>query len=225
MSTMYASLGFISMGSTATSLASAIPYASAVIRYVTRFTRLNSKLFVVEDLASSITALVATASTIIVSTVLLAWQRYGILVVPENPFGLLAVLVVLGIFYYLLAVMLGFAALAAGYSRFKHALVMLPPLLSFIPYAALFVDVGNSIGYIYPASGLVALAIGYASGETPPASGILEWTATWPHTGFKPVDPLLVAVSTATWLALMTAASVVLVRRSKSVSVEEVGPL
>jgi len=224
VSTMYASLSIISLGSIAVALTSSYASSSAAIRYVTRFTRLTSFKLVVEDTAANMAIMLIAAAIVVVASTVLSWNRFGVLVKPENQAGLTAILLLLGLFYHLLSTTLSYLILAAaGGGGFQRVMTILPLMLSFIPYALLFTNVGNIAAYLYPPIGLQALAVASAMGETPPATGLIPWLAEQYPKGshYQPVSIPLTLLSTILWLVALALAAILLSRRVKAVRPEE----
>ena len=225
VATAYSSLAMISLGSIAATLTAGAAAAAPAVRYVTRFTRLTAARLVAEDTAADLAVQAVAIAVVMVSTLLLAWQRYGVAAPPSRPLELLAVMVLLGLYYHLLSTVLAYAILAAGAGRMiQKTLAMLPLALSFIPYGLVFVDIGNSPAYIYPPIGLQALMIWAAGGKPVPATGIIAWMHRY-YISSQPgqtVDPALALASTAAWLATLYLVAARLSKAVKAVKPEEV---
>jgi hypothetical protein len=99
---------------------------------------------------------------------------------------------------------------------------MLPLILSFVPYALLFTDAGNTPGYIYPPIAIQALMISAASGQAVPATGIIAWMRARFIEGrtVESLNPLLALAATLAWLAALYALSAAAARRVKAVRPE-----
>ena len=224
VATMFGGLGIISMGSVAVGLTGNIVVSAAAIKYLTRFSRLTPRRLLLEDMAASIASLLIVVLVIIAASILLSWQRYGVLVSPQHPAALAALLVLLGLFFYTLSLSIGYMVLAAGSPKTMRSIAgMLPLVLSFIPYTLLFTSYGNLAGYLYPPVGLQALNIAAASGKTPHATGIIEWMQKSFVEGehATPVNPWLVIASTALWLLVLGLLAAALYRRTKAIHPEE----
>ncbi len=224
VATMFGGLGIISMGSVATWLTGNIVSSSAAVRYLTRYSRLTPRRLLLEDVSASLASILIVVAIVIAASILLSWQRYGVLVKPRHPLALAGLLALLGLYFYTLSLAMGYTVLATGSPRSMKAVAsMLPLALSFIPYALLFTSYGNAAGYIYPPVGLQALIIAASSGKTPPATGILRWMYQTYVKGVEvePVNPWLVLASTALWIALLALTTTILYRKARAVHPEE----
>ena len=223
--TAFGSLGIIAMGSAGIGLTQSLFTSIAAIRFLTRFSRLSPWRFIVEDLAASLLSLLVVALVEVVAVILLVWQRYSVLIELKHPYALLGLLVLLGLFFYELSLVSGYAALMVTSRHMRSALTGLSLIVSFVPYALLFTGSGNLAGYVFPPIGLQALIIGAVSGKTPPATNIINWFKTSFVEGksYAPIDPGLVMAATLAWLLAMGIAAMELARRAKAVHPSELG--
>ena len=221
---MYSSLGIVSMGSVAVALTGSNAVMASSIRYVTRFTRLTSTRLLIKDLSASILVFSTVTATIVASSILLSWHRYGVLVVPEKPLPLVMVLLMLGLFFYLLSiVMTRLILLFAGARILQTALTMMPLAMSFIPYALLFTKTSEFIAYAYPPIALQALAIEATSGIEVPPTGIvvsLREATVSKHLEYH-VNLATTLVSYLVWITGLALIAVFLSKRIKAVHPEE----
>ncbi len=220
VSLMFGGLGIISMGSLSTGLVGSLVPSSAATRYITRFTKLGPRRLLIEDTLASLGALLYVATVVIVVSLLLSWQRYGVLVVPESIAALVALLVLLGLFFYSLARFLGVLVLASGAPKLMRSIGnMLPLILSFVPYALLFAGKGNLAGYVFPPIGIQSLIVRAVSGQAAPATNLINWLTSYYIKGaqFEPVAPAYVIISTLVWIALLWALTIFLYRRAKAI--------
>jgi len=211
-------LGLLSISAVAVSLAYYIFYASRAARYITKFTRLGPGAFVAEDFAASLMVILVVAGVMYASVVAGAYARWGIVPAVENPLGVIADLVAVGIAVYLLAYALALAVIVARKTRAISMVSFVPLILGFVAYSQLWVDMGW-LTYVIPLSSVPALVMYHASGVQPPTGAYLKWL--W---GVKmpAADLRLAATSLVAWMAAFVAASVVLVRVSRGVAIEEI---
>lgn len=218
----YGSLGLIALGSVATGLTDGMQHASVSIRYVTKYTRLGPRRFVLEDTLASLVSLVLVALVIILATVSLAWARYGVLVIPERPLWLALDLILAGLMLYELSLLLGYLVVWVGRPKLRGFITMIPLLLSFISYATLFTDLGNAIAYLFPFNSFLALAVYHSTALEPPGSGFLWWiTSYYIQPGsYEAVDIPLLYASLILWILALAALLVLVVRRARGIPVE-----
>ena len=87
--TAFGGLGIIAMGSAGIGLTQGLFTRIAAIRFLTRFSRLSPRRFIVEDLVASLLSLLVVALVEVVAVILLVWQRYGVLIEPKHLLALL----------------------------------------------------------------------------------------------------------------------------------------
>lgn len=218
----YGSLGLIALGSVATGLADGVHHASISIRYITKYTRLGPRKFILEDTLASLVSLAIVASIIILATITLAWVRFGVLAAPKKPLWLAFDLILVGVLLYELSLLLGYLTVLVGRPRLRGFIAMAPLLLSFIAYATIFTDLGNTIAYVFPFNSFLALAVYHSTALEPPGSGFLWWVTGY-YTGsqaYSPVDIPLLYASLVLWILALATLLVIIVRRARGIPVE-----
>ncbi len=219
ISMAFSFLGLLSMSSVAVGLTYSIFYTSRAARYITKFTRVGPLKFMIEDFLGSLVAILIFAFTIFVSVIGLSYVKWGILALPENPFGVLVDLVLGGIALYWLAYTL---ALAVIVSRRTKALTMtsyIPLIIGFIAYSQLWIDLGNLI-YIIPLCPLPALLTYHGTGAYPPTGAYFTWLSS--SDTVTAANLRLAAISVFTSIIIFTTLSLILLRKSRGVPLEEI---
>ena len=219
ISMAFSFLGLLSMSSVAVGLTYSIFYTSRAARYITKFTRVGPLKFMIEDFLGSLVAILIFAFTIFVSVIGLSYVKWGILALPENPLGVLADLVLGGIALYWLAYTL---ALAVIVSRRTKALTMtsyIPLIIGFIAYSQLWIDLGNLI-YIIPLCSLPALLTYHGTGAYPPTGAYFTWLSS--SDTVTAANLRLAAISVFTSIIIFTTLSLILLRKSRGVPLEEI---
>ena len=218
----YGSLGLIALGSVAAGLTDGVHHASVSIRYVTKYTRLGPRRFILEDTLASLLSLSIVALVIIIATILLARVRFGVLATPKKPLQLALDLVLAGLMLYELSMILGYLIVLVGRPRLRGFITMVPLLLSFIAYATIFTDLGNTIAYIFPFNSFLALAVYHSTALEPPGSGFLWWITGYymGSQAYSPVDIPLLYASLVLWILVLAALLVIVVRRARGIPVE-----
>ena len=219
ISMAFSFLGLLSMSSVAVGLTYSIFYTSRAARYITKFTRVGPLKFMIEDFLGSLVAILIFAFTIFVSVIGLSYVKWGILALPENPLGVLVDLVLGGIALYWLAYTL---ALAVIVSRRTKALTMtsyIPLIIGFIAYSQLWIDLGNLI-YIIPLCSLPALLTYHGTGAYPPTGAYFTWLSS--SDTVTAANLRLAAISVFTSIIIFTTLSLILLRKSRGVPLEEI---
>lgn len=222
-------LGALSMGSVAVGLTAGAIASSGAVAFATRFTKLTPAKYLVEDFLAGVAAVVAYALVCVAMVVAATYARYGILVLPENPVLLVAYLALCGILLYWLSRTVTLSMLALGKPRLP-LLQMLPLFLAFLNYATLWLDLGDRV-YALPLAPLLSLIVSAACGIEPTTGGWLAGGRLWENLaqGVAP-EPLnalsvpLALASTAAWITALTAVSLTLALKVKSVALEEFAP-
>jgi len=216
----YSFLGILSMSSAAVGLTAGIYRSSFARRFITKFGRLGPASLIAEDFAGSIASIVLFAGVIFFSVEALSYARWGTLVVPENPVGVLADLVLAGIILYWIAYDIAMALIVARRVRGVSGGSMLSLIVGFIVYAQLWVSFGKA-AYAVPLAPVPALLMYHSLGTYPPIGAYLLWL-----TGagkVEAIDLRLAALSSILWVAALALIAVVLTRKGGAVSVEELG--
>jgi len=94
-----------------------------------------------------------------------------------------------------------------------------PLILAFIAYSQLWVDLGN-LAYIIPFCSIPALIMYHATGAIPPTGSYLQWLSM--RGMLTPINLNMAAVSTFSWIAIFMATSLILLRKSRGVPIEEI---
>ena len=94
-----------------------------------------------------------------------------------------------------------------------------PLILAFIAYSQLWVDLGN-LAYIIPLCSIPALIMYHATGAIPSTGSCLQWLSM--RGMLTPINLKMAAVSTFSWIAIFIATSLILLRKSRGVPIEEI---
>ncbi len=210
-------LGVLSLSAVAVSLTYTSFFSSRSARFVTKFTRLSPRLYVLEEFASSIVAILVPIAVIFVSILLASYAKFGIAPAPKQPLFIFADLLLAGVMMYLWAVVLSYVAIVARAPKTAHFLAYVPLILGFVAYSAMWVDFGVGT-YISPFNAISLLTIAHYTGIVPPTGNLVMWRG---FTVENPANPALMVASLLVWLAVLTAVSLILVRKAKGVPVEE----
>jgi hypothetical protein len=213
--TAYGNLLMLSLSGAAVTIASSLLYSSRSIRFITKYTKLSPSGFLMENLLSSIVALLAISVVMFVSVTGVFYVRFGFVMMPLNPLGLVFGVLLSTLFIYALALFLNFAVIMLRAPRSASFISFLPLILAFTAYAALWVDFGN-ITYFSPFNCIVSVCYYFFSGQPPPTGNFLA------QTGQNLVNMTLATGSLLTWSVVLMVLNLVLLRKMRGVGVEEI---
>jgi hypothetical protein len=211
----WGSLGVLSLSAATSSITMSLLYSSRSIRYVTKYTKLSPSRFLLENLLSSLIVL-GTISAIMFFSVLLAFDaKYGVMILPVDPIGLLFSALLGVLFLYALSLFLNLLIVVLKAPRSASFISFLPLFLGFLPYVALFLDYGM-VAYILPFNCVMSLGYYFYSGTSAPRGDyIMPTTAT-------PMNMSLVFISLTIWVVFLLAMDVLLLRKMRGVGVEDI---
>jgi len=215
VSTAYGSLTIISLSAVATSIANALIHSSKSIRFITKYTKLSPSKFLVENAASSIIVLLLVSAIMFSSMTIVFWHKFEMLILPVNPLGLIAATILSAIFLYALSAFLSLLTVVLKAPKSASFIKFLPSILSFLTYSSLWIDF-KAFAYISPFNCISALFYHYYSGEQPITGGLLMPTRK------ELMDTTLTTLSLTTWTITMLILAIILLKKMRGVSIEEI---
>jgi hypothetical protein len=213
--TSYGNLLMLSLSGAAVTIGSSLLYSSRSIRFVTKYTKLSPSSFLFENLVSSILALLAISAVMFISITGVFYARFGFLMLPVNPIGLIFGVLLSTLFIYALALFLNLAVIVLRAPKSASFISFLPLILAFTAYAALWVDFGN-VTYISPFNCIVSVCYYFFSGQAPPTGNFIG------QAGQDLVNMSLATGSLVAWSVILLVIDVVLLRKMRGVGVEEI---
>ncbi len=216
----FAFLGLITIGSIGIALAYSILYSSRAARYLTKYTKLSPALLLTEDFLSSLIVLLIFIFIIYISVLTLSYFKWNVYPRIENPFGVIVDLILAGVLLYWLSYTLALGVIVLRRVRAISMVSYIPLILAFVAYAQLWIEL-KSLIYIIPLVQLPALIMYHATGAIPPTGCYLKWLVS--SSLLTPVNLRLAAVSLFIWIAIFILASLLLIRRSRGIAIEEIG--
>lgn len=213
--TAYGNLLMLSLSGGAVTIASSLLYSSKSIRYVTKYTKLSPSHFLLENLVSSLIALLAISAVMFISIMGVFFARFGFVAVPVDGIGLLFGVFLGAVFIYALALFLNFSVVILRAPKSGSFISFLPMILAFTAYASLWIDFGNAT-YFSPFNCIVSVCYYYFSGHVPPSGNFLIQGEQ------NLVNMSLVIGSLVAWSTILMVLNVVLLRKMRGVGVEEI---
>ncbi|MDH7556148.1 MAG: hypothetical protein ACQXXL_01405 [Candidatus Methanosuratincola sp.] len=208
--TAYGNLLMLSLSGASTTIASSLLYSSKSILYVTKFTKLSPSRFLLENLTSSLIALLAISAVMFISVTGVFFARFGLVVMPVDAVGLFFGILLGALFIYALALFLNFSVIILRAPKSASFISFLPLILAFTAYASLWIDFGN-VAYFSPFNCIVSVCYYYFSGHTPPTGNFLAQSER------NLVNVSLVIVSLVAWSTILMVLNVVLLRKMRGV--------
>ncbi len=225
--TAFAYLGMLCTGTIAISFVYTIIHQLFAIRFLTKFTKLSSRRYIIEDTLASLIVYLIVMTILYLSILVSAYIKYGKLIMPTNPLGLFGILVLSALVMHLLAYILSLAAFATGHARSVHYISYIPLMLAFTAYAALWTDfgkVGPIIAYANPFHALASLIWYTYFGQAPPVGKYFTYIFEkhFAETSITLVNPGIALASAIAWIVILSILSVVLVKRIRPVPPQEI---
>jgi len=211
----YGSLTIISLSAVATGIADSLIHASKSIKFVTKYTRLSPSKFVAENMASSLIVLLMVSAIMFCSMIGVFWHKFGVLILTENPLGLLSTAFLSAIFLYAFSAFLSFLVVVLRAPKSASFVTFIPLILSFLSYSSLWIDL-KIFAYVSPFNCISALFYHYFSGKQPVTGGFFTANEKW----F--MDVTLTACSMIAWTITMLILVVTLLKRMRGVGIEEI---
>ncbi|MGB9756346.1 MAG: hypothetical protein ACPLVJ_00995 [Candidatus Bathyarchaeales archaeon] len=211
----YGSLTIISLSAVATGIADALIHSSKSIKFVTKYTKLSPSKFLAENLASSLIALLIVSAIMFCSMIGVFWHKFGMLVLPENPLGLLTATFLTAIFLYAFSAFLSLLVVVLRAPKSASFVTFIPLMLSFLSYSSLWIDL-KIFAYISPFNCISALFYHYFSGKQPVTGGFFTTS------GKELMDITLTACSMIAWTVTMFILVVTLLRNMRGIGIEEI---
>ena len=221
IASFYGQLLIIGLGSIAATLIQSMYAASFSIRYVTKFSKLHPRKFVLENFLASIIFLMIYSAIIWWLLVLLAYIRFGEWYMPKSPLGIIGVTIAIAIFMYLFTLFMTYIIIFLRAPKMSPFISFLPLMLSFVSYAAFWVDFGW-LAYIIPFN-IISNTIFYYYTNTKPFTGDIIGNSIKMYTGQEPryADPILSIIALFVWIIVLAMIIYMLIRKSKGISYEE----
>lgn len=211
----YGSLTIISLSAVATGIAETLIHSSKSIKFVTKYTKLSPARFLAENAASSLMVLLIVSAIMFSSVIGVFWHKFGMLVLPKSPLGLAATTLLSAIFLYAFSAFLSLLIVVLKAPKSASFVTFIPLMLSFLSYSSLWIDF-KIFAYISPFNCISALFYHYYSGKRPVTGGFFM------SNGKELMDTALTTVSLTAWIITMLALVIILLRKMRGVSIEEI---
>lgn len=191
-------------------------YSSFSLRYLTKYSTLNSKRYYVVSLVS--TAMFFTIFSILLGmeTFLIYSFRFGVSLAPRNPVELALASVLSALFIYVLSSSIAYLILVLKKPRLVTFASFLPLIVSYpLLFLQLYLDMGY-VSVISPFNAVNSLLYRYYSGIDVPKGPLYLGSQT-----STTIEPLYFWASLSSWIALLSLFNTILIGKQRGVSIEE----
>ncbi|MEM0355227.1 MAG: hypothetical protein QW716_00970 [Desulfurococcaceae archaeon] len=210
----------ISFASTVSGVTQGIFYSVLPLRFLTRYSKVNEVTVLLGYIFGLIIVLVFQFIVLLFATIGMYSYRFGLRITPENPLGLLIVTLAISIFKFLFSLILGLTVVILRKPRALTMLSFVPLILSYaLSMAQIYVG-GKAIN-LSPINSSISLLYYYFTNIEPP----LNEPLTASLTNVEKVKPIFAWSILLSWIALLSLISLVLMRKQKGISAEELSAI
>ncbi|MEM1660686.1 MAG: hypothetical protein QXR17_06065 [Candidatus Bathyarchaeia archaeon] len=215
----YSFLGVLSMAATGIGLTGSIYRSSVSTRYITKFSKLGPALYLLEDFLASLVAILIYVLVIFASVIGLLYARWGVIALPHSPVGIFTGLLMAAITFYWLSYAFSLIIVVTRRARALTIASYTPLILGLTAYSQLWIDFGSAV-YFIPVAPLVGLLTYHGAEMHPPTGTYLGWL--YSDKLYPALNLRLAAASSIAWIAILIVVSLLLLRKSRGVSIEEI---
>ena len=222
---MYGQLLILCVGSVAIGIVQGLYYASFSIRFMTKFSKLNSRRFYMEHFLSTITALIIFSLVLWLIQVVFYYIKFSEVYLPEKPIGMALALILSVCFMYVFSVFTAYLTICLRKPAISMLVSYAPLMLGFVAYAAFWVDF-KKLSLLLPFYLISALTY-YFYVDQKPFTGDIIGNIRYQLEHYGQVkegailEPSLAIISMIIWIIGLSALCIFLIKRAKGVSIEE----
>ncbi|MGQ9689954.1 MAG: hypothetical protein ACUVQY_01425 [Thermoproteota archaeon] len=196
-------------------------YSSFSLRYLTKYSTLDSKRYYLVNLLSIIIYFSIFLVLLGLETVLIYSIRFNVLLLPKHPLELALASILSTIFIYVFSCFIVYLVVVLRKPKMVSFGSFLPLVISYpLPFLQLYTDIGYTV-VISPFNATKSLLYHYYAGLGVPKGALV--------TSFSGVseamDHLYFWASLVSWTILFSIINIVLIGRQKGVSIEELRQL
>ncbi len=206
----------LSFSSISIGLIDSIYNSSFSLRYLTKFSSLNSKRYYLSTLLSSTAYFLFFMALLIVEVMTIYSTRFQKSLIPEMPAELVASTILSAIFVYEFSAFLAYLALVLRKPRYIRFMEMLPLMVA---YPLIFLQLYSDMGIfaaVSPFNAINGLLYHYYSGLDVPNGAIVSWKP-----GMEVISPGSLWASLIVWIVVMGITNILLIKRQRGVSLDE----
>ncbi len=220
---MYGQLLILCVGSVAIGIVQGLYYASFSIRFMTKFSKLNSRRFYMEHFLSTITALIIFSLVLWLIQVAFYYIKFSEVYLPERPIGLALAVLLSACFIYAFSIFVTYLTICLKNKVIRMLMSYITLMLGFVAYAGFWIDF-KKLSLLLPFYLISALTFYFYMNEKPYTGAIIDNMLAQTHGNVKEealLEPSLAIVSMILWTIALSIASIFLIKKAKGVSIEE----
>jgi len=219
-SSWLASLIVISMGTTASGVVYDFFYSTIPLRYLSKYSRARPEKIIISYLLGTILLMSVNFTILFTIIILMFSYRFETLVSIDNLFGILLASIVYIIVLFLMSINLGLIPIVL---RKPRALAFLGNFITVLVFVTtlLHVYAGGEYLHYLPNNAAMMLLFSYASGyEIPYSDSLVSIGGKAGNYKAFPIEYSWIILFT--WIAVLLTTSIVMFKKQKGVSVEEI---
>ena len=220
----YGQLLILCVGSVAIGIVNSLYYSSFSVRFITKYSKLSTKRFYVEHFLSTIIALMIFALVLWLLQVSFYFIKFGEVYLPKNPVGTIFAVVISVCFIYAFSMFETYVVICLR-RPLSAIFDALPLMLSFIAYAAFWIDF-KIYSLAIPFYLISAIMFYFYTNQKPFTGDIIGNIRYLAQYDSVPkgaeLDPILAIASMILWTIALSIASIFLIKKAKGVSIEEI---
>jgi len=210
----YGNLLMLSLSGACITIANSLLFSSRSVRFVTKYTKLSPSRFLLENILSSLIALLAVSGIMFISVFLVFSSKFGMFPLPTNVGGLIFSTFIGTFFIYAMSLFMNLVIVILRAPKAASFISFLPLILGFTAYMALWIDFGVA-SYILPFNCIVSVCYYFFAGQSPS-------TGNYFAPGEKTlVDINLALASLLAWAAMLIVLDIILLKKMRGIGVEE----
>ncbi len=221
---IFGQLLILCIGSIAISIVQSIYYASFSIRFVTKFSRLNSGRFYVEHSLSTILALIVFSLILWMLQLSFYFIKFREIYLPKKPLGTILALVLSACFMYVFSVFITYLTICSRKGMMRSFASYIPLMLSFVAYAGFWIDFQKLCPFL-PFYLISAITYYFYMDQKPYTGDIINNLIFQSHHGYVNkegiLEPSLAIISMIAWIIILSILSIFLIKKARGISIEE----
>jgi len=221
----FGQLLILCVGSIGIAIVQSLYYSSFSVRFITKFSKLDSKRFYIEHFLSTISALIIFSLVLWLIQLFFYYLKFSEVYLPEKPIGMALALMLSVCFIYVFSVFTAYLTICLRKPAISMLVSYAPLMLGFVAYAAFWVDF-KKLSLLLPFYLISALTY-YFYVDQKPFTGDIIGNIRYQLEHYGQVkegailEPSLAIISMIIWIIGLSALCIFLIKRAKGVSIEE----
>ena len=221
---MFGQLLILCVGSVAVAIVQSVYYASFSVRFITKFSRLNSKRFYMENFLSTVLALIIFSLTLWLLQIGFYYIKFHEVYLPKKPIGVVLSLTLAACFMYVFSIFTTYITICIRKPGISTLISYAPLMLGFVAYSAFWIDFKKA-SLLLPFYLMAAITYYFYMDQKPftgDITGNMIYQYTYGHVNEEAIlEPSLAIISMIAWIAVLSILSIFLIKKAKGISIEE----